>query len=140
MANKTKKDSTDIKYTKKHQDYVKKLDSLEKTKGQKPVEKSGVSLKNGVATAKPYEKKFVDRKHSAAMVVDASGKVVKQAASGKPSANKELYGQYKKDSASTMESRNKAANFYNVTRGTKKELTAKDKETLLRLGKAVKKK
>ena len=85
-----------------------------------------VDPKSGTATAKPYEKKFVggraessnkkvptDAKRTKAMLVEGSGKLVKEAKKG----NEQLYREYKADSTNTMNSRNRNARMYNVQAG-----------------------
>ncbi len=89
-----------------------------------------VDPKSGTATAKPYEKKFLGGeaessnkkvptgKRTNAMIVDGSGKAVKEAKKGQGKrSNEELYREYKADSTNTMNSRNRNARFYNVQAG-----------------------
>ena len=88
--------------------------------------------KSGVASAKPYPKKFLGGeaessnkkvptgKRTNAMIVDGSGQMVKEAKRGQKKSflsNEDLYREYKRDSINTMNSRNKEARFYNVQSG-----------------------
>ena len=90
-----------------------------------------IDPKTGVATAAPYPKKFLggeaessnkkvptDPKRSNAMVIDSSGKKVKEAKKGQGKrSNEQLYREYKSDSTNTMNANKKAARFYNVQSG-----------------------
>jgi hypothetical protein len=90
-----------------------------------------IDPKTGVAAPKPYGKKFLggeaessnkkvptDPKRSNAMVVDSSGKKVKEAKKGQGKrSNEELYKEYQRDSTNTMSANKKAARFYNVQSG-----------------------
>jgi hypothetical protein len=116
-------------------DKVKKNQDTNEKAGKTP---SGLNVKDGVATAKPYEKKFIsasDRK-SDASIVDGGNKTVKTSVSGSKKSRENLRREYVKDSTDTMDRRNKNANYYNVTSGSKKNLTDADKKGLISLGKA----
>ena len=91
-----------------------------------------IDPKTGVASPKPYEKKFLGGeaessnkkvptgKRTNAMIVDSSGKKVKEAKKGQTArrmSNEDLYREYKSDSTNTMSARNKNARFYNVQAG-----------------------
>ena len=90
-----------------------------------------IDPKTNVATAKPYGKKFLggeaessnkkvptNPKRSNAMVVDSSGKKVKETKKGQGKrSNEQLYKEYKADSTNTMNANNRAARFYNVQSG-----------------------
>jgi hypothetical protein len=133
----SKKESStsDVSYTKKFTETKKKVEKAAPVKG--------VTVSKGNASAKPYEKKFIpaDGKRTAAVIVDGKGNTVKKATSrvGQKTANERLYREFKRDSTNTMNSRNANANFRNISVGAKKNLTAKDKDTLSSLGKIKKK-
>lgn len=99
---------------------------------------SGLNVSNGKATVKPYEKKFVPAsdKRGNASIVDGGGKTIKTSTTGSKKSREDLEKTYKKDSTDTMQRREKNANYYNVTSGSKKNLTDADKRDLLKLGKA----
>ena len=91
---------SDIEYTKKFSKSKKKYEENEK-KGLTP---KGISVSNGAATAKPYEKKFIkaDKTRTSAVIVDSTGKKVKTATTNKGSdyGNKMLYREYKSNNKS----------------------------------------
>lgn len=141
MAIKKRETAKGIEYTKKFSESKKTIESNEK-KGVTP---KGLNVSKGLATSKPYEKKFLagkaessnkkiptDSKRTKAIIVDGKGKSVKVANKG----NEQLYREYKRDSTNTMNMRNKNANFYNVQTGAKKNLTNSDKKILVDLKKA----
>jgi hypothetical protein len=99
---------------------------------------SGLNVSEGKATVKPYEKKFVpaSKERGDASIVDGGGKTIKTSISGSQKSREDLRREYVKDSTDTMQRREKNANYYNVTSGSKKNLTAADKKDLLKLGKA----
>jgi hypothetical protein len=99
---------------------------------------SGLNISNGKATAKPYEKRFIaaDKNRSDALIVDSGNKTVKKSVTGSQSSRENLRKEFVRDSTDTMQRRNNNANYYNVTSGSKKDLTDKDKKDLLKLGKA----
>ena len=98
---------------------------------------SGLNVKDGVATAKPYEKKFIaaNNKRSDASIVDGGGKTIKTSATGSQKSREDLRTSFVKDSTDTMSRRNKNANYYNVTSGSKKNLSDADKKSLIQLRK-----
>lgn len=98
---------------------------------------SGIDVKDGVAKAKPYEKKFVDasKGRTNAVITDSNNKTIASSKEGSKKSVAELRRSYVKDSTDTMNRRNSNANYYNLTSGSKKELTSKDKKDLLRGGK-----
>lgn len=117
-----------------------KFDKVKKT--QDANEKSGrvqpgINTKDGVAKAKPYEKKFIPAsdKRSNASVVDGAGKTIKTSTSGSEKSREDLRRSYVKDSTDTMDRRNKNADYFNVTSGSKKNLSSSDKKSLVSLGK-----
>jgi hypothetical protein len=123
-----------FEFTQRYEKTKQKQDANEKT-GAKP---SGLDVKDGVAKAKPYEKKFIPAsdKKSNASIVDAGGKTIKTSISGSQSSRDNLRRDFVSDSTDTMNRRNKNANYYNVSSGSKKNLTDADKKTLLSMGKA----
>ena len=98
---------------------------------------SGLNVKDGAATAKPYEKKFIPAsdKRSDASIVDGGGKTIKTSATGSQKSREDLRTSFVKDSTDTMSRRNKNANYYNVTSGSKKNLSDADKKSLIQLRK-----
>ena len=137
---KAAQDSTKIELTKR---YTEGVDRLKKNRPAHADRRDiNVNQTTGVASARPYEKRYIKGKPgSYDRIADGSNKVVGQAKSAKknnPGSNEDLYRQYKKDSTSTMNSRNRNADFYNLTSGNKKVMTEEDKKTLIKLGKAVK--
>ena len=98
---------------------------------------SGIDVKDGKATAKPYEKKFVDasKGRTNAVITDSNNKTIASSKEGSKKSVAELRRSYVKDSTDTMNRRTDNANYYNLTSGSKKELTSKDKKDLLRGGK-----
>ena len=98
----------------------------------------GLDIKNGVATPKPYDKKFIaaNDKRSNSVVVDSKNKIIKTSTSGSQGSRENLRKEFVKDSTDTMQRRGKNANYYNVTSGSKKELSAADKKSLLAQKKA----
>lgn len=99
---------------------------------------SGLDVKDGVAKAKPYEKKFIPAsdKRSNASIVDGGGKTTKTSISGSKKSREDLRTSFVKDSTDTMDRRNKNANYYNITSGSKKVLTDAEKKALVKQGKA----
>jgi hypothetical protein len=84
----------------------------------------------GVATAAPYPKRFLGGEAESsnekvptgertnAMIVDGSGKKVKEAKKGQGKfSNESLYRQFQSDSTNTMNSNNRAARHYNLQTG-----------------------
>lgn len=116
-------------------DKVKKIQDANEKAGKIP---SGLNAKDGVATAKPYEKKFIPAsdKRSNASIVDGGGKIIKTSISGSKKSREDLRTSFVKDSTDTMSRRNKNANYYNVTSGSKKVLTDAEKKALVSQGKA----
>lgn len=137
---KAAQDSTKIELTKRYTEGVDRLKANRKAQaGRTDI---NVNQTTGVASAKPYEKKYVKGKPgSYDRIVDGSNKVVGQAkvpVKGRPGSNEALYRQYKKDSTENQMQRHRTADFYNLTAGKKKTMTEADKKTLMGLGKAVK--
>jgi hypothetical protein len=101
---------------------------------------SGLNISNGKATVKPYEKKFISAsdKRGNASIVDGGGKTIKTSITGSKLSAKELQADYKKDSTDTIQRREKNANYYNITSGSKKNLTDAEIKELIKLGKAKK--
>lgn len=99
---------------------------------------AGLNVSDGKATPKPYEKKFIpaDKNRSDALIVDSGNKTVKKSVTGSQSSRESLRKEYVRDSTDTMQRRNNNANYYNVTSGSKKNLTSADKKDLLKLRKA----
>lgn len=98
----------------------------------------GIKVTKGVATAESYPKKFIpaSKNRSNASIVDGSGKTIKTSIPGSQKSRDDLYASFKSDSTSTMQSRNKNANYRNITTGNKKILTDEDKKTLVKTGRA----
>jgi myo-inositol-hexaphosphate 3-phosphohydrolase len=83
----------------------------------------------GLATAAPYpntflggqaessNKKVPTGKRTNAMIINKSGKKVKEANRGKGFSNEKLYQGFKSDSTNVMNANNRAARFYNVQTG-----------------------
>lgn len=121
----------DFLYTKKYSDRKKAIEKAPVTKG--------ITVSDGTATAKPYEKKFIPAtsKRTNAIIVDSKGKKVKEASTavGSRRSNNQLYMEYKRDSTNTMDRRNRIANLRNISVGSKRELNASDRKTLSTLGK-----
>jgi hypothetical protein len=117
-------------------DKVKKVQDANEKKG---LGYPGLDIKNGVATPKPYEKKFIaaNDKRSNSIIVDSKNKIIKTSTSGSQSSRENLRREYVKDSTDTMDRRNRNANYYNVTSGSKKQLSAADKKSLLAQKKAI---
>jgi hypothetical protein len=136
---KTTQDSTKIELTKRYTEGVDKLKKNRKAHASRT--DIDVNQTTGVATARPYEKKYIKGKPgSYDRIADGSNKVVGQAKSAKknnPGSNEALYRQYKKDSTENQMQRHRTADFYNLTAGKKKVMTEADKKTLMKLGKAV---
>lgn len=94
---------------------------------------SGLDVKDGKATVKPYEKKFIpasDKKSNAA-IVDSKNKTIKTSTTGSQGSRENLRREFVRDSTDTMQRREKNANYYNVTSGSKKVLSDADKKGLL---------
>jgi len=103
-------------------DRAKKVQDTNEKSGYAP---SGLNVKDGVAKAKPYEKKFIpaSSKKSDASIVDGGGKTTKTSITGSKKSREDLRASFVKDSTDTMDRRNKNANFYNLTSGSKKSLS-----------------
>lgn len=139
--------TTEIELTGKFDTGKKKMADARKASGKiadiRATQGINVDVATGSATAKPYEKKFIKgNENVSAKVTDGSGKGSKVASSRKgiSTGNKELYNEFKKDSTSTMNMRNKNAMQYNITSGAKSTNKAneKEKQILVNLGKAKK--
>jgi hypothetical protein len=119
----------DFLYTKKYSDRKKAIEKAPVTKG--------VTVSDGTATAKPYEKKFIPAtgKRTRALIVDSKGSKVKEAKGVTRRSNTQLYREYQRDSTDTMDRRNRIANLRNISVGSKRELNASDRKTLSTLGK-----
>ena len=94
----------------------------------------------GFATAKKYEKRFLKKpKGAGAVIIGGDNKTVASATDyGQGREVEELQRRFTKDSTNTMNQRNASAEFYNANSGGTKweNLTAKQKQILLSLGKA----
>ena len=111
-------------------DKAKKTQDTNEMAGKTP---SGLDVRNGRATAKPYEKKFIpasDKKSNAA-IVDSKNKTIKTSTTGSQGSRENLRREFVRDSTDTMQRREKNANYYNVTSGSKKVLSDSDKKGLL---------
>lgn len=99
-----------------------------------------VDAATGVATAKPYEKKFVaNRTTNGASIIGGDNKTTATATSyGQGREVEALRKKFVSDSTSTMNRRNSNAEFYNANSGGTKfeNLNNKQKEDLKRIGKA----
>lgn len=140
-----------IEKTREYTEGVKKY-SKNLQKNKKSVEDgNGINIQGNKATAKPYEKKFVpskNRGNSSALIVGKDGKSFgdsessltpnerKNSEGGKAGREKALYRRYQSDSTSTMNARQKNADFYNLNSGANPEPNQAGKETLVRMGKA----
>ena len=133
-----------VELTEEYSKSVKKKAEARSKAGQKNLNSNsqGISIDaaSGVARAKPYEKKFVaaDKNKSASAIVSGEGKTIKQASgyAGKQKQNNEnLRKEFVKDSLSTMNSRNRNAEQYNITSGAKSpdRATGREIQTLVRL-------
>lgn len=119
-------------------------DSWQKTKNvQDANEKKGkttpgIEVKDGVAKAKPYEKKYIPAsdKRTNAVITDGKNNIINSSKEGSKKSISNLRNTYVKDSTETMNRRNNNANYYNLTSGSKKQLTNLDKKSLLKTGKA----
>jgi len=111
-------------------DKAKKTQDTNEMVGKTP---SGLDVRNGRATAKPYEKKFIpaNDKRSNSVIVDSKNKIIKTSTTGSQGSRENLRREFVKDSTDTMQRRNKNANYYNVTSGSKKELSDSDKKGLV---------
>lgn len=100
-----------------------------------------VDTKTGGATAKGYEKKLVDMADRV-RVVGGKGEVLSEAMKNQPKMVEKLKSGYEKAKAYTEGTRASNASQYNATSGATKpeNLSDKQKETLVKLGKAVKNK
>jgi hypothetical protein len=130
----------DVELTKKYDTGKKKL-AENRAKGATP---SGLNVNKttGVATAKPYEKKFVENKKTGgASIIGGDNKTTATASAyGQGSKVKSLRKQFVSDSTSTMNARNRNAEFYNATSGGTKpdSLNTRQKSSLVKIGKAKK--
>lgn len=114
---------------------VKNSQDKNEKEGKSP---SGLNAKEGKATVKPYEKKFIPAsdKRGNASIVDGGGKTIKTSTTGSQKSREDLRKSFVKDSTDTMQRREKNANYYNITSGSKKNLTDAEKKALARQGKA----
>lgn len=131
IADKVLPKKTEVTYTKKFTESAKKIDANVKSGA---LSKSGVVSSNNKATVKPYEKKFIPagKGNTYAKIVDGQGKLVKTADSkvGANTSNERLKKEFQRDSTNTMNRREANLNFVNVNTGNKKNLTAKDLQSL----------
>ena len=99
-----------------------------------------VDAATGVATAKPYEKRFVlNTRTGGASIIGGDNKTVATATDyGQGREVEQLQKRFTADSTNTMNQRNASAEFYNANSGGTKweNLSAKQKQILLGLGKA----
>jgi hypothetical protein len=97
-----------------------------------------VNQTTGVASAKPYEKKYVpsSKSNPRASIISGANKTVGQSKGYDKYSEKNLRKKFVADSTDTMKRRNANANFYNVQAGKKKDLTEEDKKSLVGLNKA----
>jgi hypothetical protein len=114
---------------------VKNAQDKNEKKGSIP---SGLDVSDGKATVKPYEKKFIPAsdKRSNASIADGGGKTIKTSISGSKKSREDLRTSFVKDSTDTMQRREKNANYYNITSGSKQNLTDAEKKSLVKQGKA----
>lgn len=113
--------------TKKNQD----------TNESKGISPEGLNVSNGRATAKPYEKTFVPSSKEKGNASIVSGKkTIASSAQGSQKSEQDLKSKFVKDSTDTMQRREKNANYYNITSGSKKNLTEAEKKALVGQGKA----
>lgn len=131
IADKVLPKKEDVTYTKKFTESKKKIDANVKSGA---LSKSGVVSSDNKATVKPYEKKFIPagKGNTYAKVVDSKGSLVKSADNkvGAKTSNERLYAEFKRDSTDTMNRRKANLNFVDVNIGNKKDLTAKDLQSL----------
>jgi hypothetical protein len=97
-----------------------------------------VNQTTGMASARPYEKKFVpsSKSNQRASIIGGDNKTVGQSKGYDKYSEKNLRKKFVADSTDTMNRRNANANFYNVQAGKKKVLTEADKKSLVGLNKA----
>ena len=124
------------------QDSMKK--NLESDKGKSLTEKSqGVSINKDSMEAKPkvFKRKIVKAggENGTTRIMSSDGKTVKYEGRSNMQATKDAVKQNEKQTADTNARRSSNANYYNVNSGAKTDLSEKDKETLVRNSKAVKK-
>jgi hypothetical protein len=130
----------EIELTKKYDTGKKKL-AENRAKGATP---SGLNINKstGEAVAKPYEKKFVENKKTGgASIIGGDNKTTATASSyGQGSEVGKLRKKFVSDSTSTMNARNRAAEFYNATSGgtSPDKLNTRQKGSLVKIGKAKK--
>jgi hypothetical protein len=130
----------EIELTKKYEVGKKKL-AENRAKGNTP-DGLNINVRSGMATAKPYEKKFVENKKTGgASIIGGDNKTVATATryGGGREVN-ELRKAYVKDSTQTMHARKSRAEFYNATSGgtSPDNLNTRQKKALVEIGKAKK--
>ena len=155
MSENTMKQEFDLtlayeKGKKKLQDQIGRVETVEAFK------KDGIIIdpKTNIAKAAPYPKKFLggdaesDNRNvptgtsTNARIVGEGGQLIKEAnknsLKGRILSNEKLYQEYQRDSANTMNTRNRNVNLYNLSGGGKapEKWNAEDIETMRNLGKA----
>lgn len=130
----------EIELTKKYEEDKKKM-AANRAKGSTDTGLN-VDVRTGVASAKPYEKTFVENKRTGgASIISGDKKTTASATNYGGGKNVEkLRQRFLSDSASTMNSRTRNAELYNATGGgtSPDKLSGKQKKTLISLRKAIK--
>jgi hypothetical protein len=134
----------DIELTKEYSTGVRKKAVARGRSGSESLKNNSqgivIDAASGMATAKPYEKKFVkNEKTGGASIIGGDNKTVSTASSyGKGREVEKLRQKYVSDSTSTMNNRNRNVEQYNITSGAKSTNIANDKEKklLVKLGQA----
>ena len=144
MCGSPAKQDGEIELTRKYDEGKKKIAEARSNKENKSYleSKQGINVEagSGAATAKNYEKKIVDMPDRV-RVVGGTGDVVSEAMKNQPKMVEKLKSDYAKAKSYTETARTNNASQYNATSGATKpeNLTGKQKETLVKLGKAIKK-
>jgi hypothetical protein len=134
-----------IELTKQYVDAKKDMSkNLDSAKGKSYTEKSqGIKIKNDDMAAKPtmFKRKVITRggEDGTTTILSSDGKSVKYEGRSNMDATKKALSLNDSQTKDTNDRRDKNANYYNVNSGAKKDLDDKDKETLVRNSKAVRK-
>ena len=138
------KQEGEIELTRKYDEGKKKMAEVRSGKENKSsIEGTqGINIEtgSGAASAKGYEKKLVDMADRV-RVVGGKGEVISEAMKNQPKMVEKLKKGYETAKSYTETARTSNASQYNATSGATKpeNLSNKQKETLVKLGKAVKK-
>jgi hypothetical protein len=94
-----------------------------------------VNAATGEATAKPYEKKYVEGgEGQSARIIGGDGKVVGSSTGSTPNAKAKLKAEFEKLKTSTEDSRKKNVSKTEVFAGAKRKLTAAEEKMQANLG------